>query len=405
MGQKMKAMSSDYKQQNGEQGATLIACTVDDLEVVQQTLGCRVVNFPCIYLGIPLHVRRLRRSDEQSIVDKVAARIPRWKGNLLNLAGRSVLVKSTLSAIPVHVAIASGLSRGAIGAIDKLRRSFLWSGAASAVPGRCKVAWSRLCRPLIYGGLGVSDLYLMDIALRVRWCWLQRTDQSRTWAGLPCTVEKNVLDLFRASSEILVGNGETVLFWIDNWLDGLPMEVLAPNLFKAVPRRFHSRSLKDGLQNSTWISDIRGTLTEIMVIEYVEVWEKVQQISLAADRQDCFRWRWESDGTYSASSAYRACFLGSTRFLGGDFIWKAKVPPKVKLFAWLAAQDRCWTAERRRRHGLQVDDRCALCDQEPEQIDHLLLQCAFAREVCFKVFHPLFWDAVVPSSSALLMDW
>ncbi|WVZ83247.1 hypothetical protein U9M48_030415 [Paspalum notatum var. saurae] len=385
--------------------ATPISCSVQDVDLIQQSLGCQVVTFPCIYLGIPLHIKRLRRCDEHMIVDKVAARIPKWKGNLLNLAGRSVLVKSTLSAIPVHVAIASGLSRWAIGAIDRLRRSFLWSGAASAVPGRCKVAWSRLCRPMVYGGLGISDLYLMGIALRVRWCWLQRTDSSRTWAGLPCQVERIVMNLFRASSEIIVGNGETVLFWIDNWLDGLPMEFLAPNLFKAVPRRFHSRTLKEGIQNSAWIKDIRGALTEIMVVEYVEVWEKVQQISLEPGRQDFFRWRWEPDGTYSAASAYKACFLGSTRFLGGDFIWRAKVPPKVKFFAWLAAQNRCWTADRRRRHGLQDDDRCALCDQDQENINHLLLQCVFAREVWFRALRVLSWEAVVPSTSALLMEW
>ncbi|WVZ61979.1 hypothetical protein U9M48_011783 [Paspalum notatum var. saurae] len=220
--------------------ATPISCSVQDVDLIQQSLGCQVVTFPCIYLGIPLHIKRLRRCDEQMIVDKVAARIPKWKGNLLNLAG------------------SFGSARWAIGAIDRLRRSFLWSGAVSAVPGRCKVAWSRLCRPMVYGGLGISDLYLMGIALRVRWCWLQRTDSSRTWAGLPCQVERIVLNLFRASSKIIVGNGETVLFWIDNWLDGLPMEFLAPNLFKAVPRRFHSRTLKEGIQNSAWIKDIEG---------------------------------------------------------------------------------------------------------------------------------------------------
>jgi hypothetical protein len=33
---------------------------------------------------------------------------------------------------------------------------------------------------------------------------------------------------------------------------------------------------------------------------------------------------------------------------------------------WLALHCRLWTAERRKRHGLQDDDGCALCDQEPE---------------------------------------
>ena len=114
-----------------------------------------------------------------------------------------MLVRSTLSAIPVHVSIATCLSQGAIREIDKLRRAFLWSGSATAVPGRCKVAWKRVCRPLECGGLGVVDLHLLGIALRVRWCWLQGADPSRVWAKLPNSVEKIVLDLFRASTEVM----------------------------------------------------------------------------------------------------------------------------------------------------------------------------------------------------------
>ena len=139
--------------------------------MVQQLLGCQLSFFPCLYLGIPLNVRKLRRNEEQFLIDKVASRIPRWKGNMLNLAGRAVLVKSTLSAVPVHVSIGICLSKWAIREIDKLRRAFLWSGSATAVPDRCKVAWTRVCRPLEYGGLGLADLHFMGIALRVRWCW------------------------------------------------------------------------------------------------------------------------------------------------------------------------------------------------------------------------------------------
>ncbi|WVZ85370.1 hypothetical protein U9M48_032307, partial [Paspalum notatum var. saurae] len=267
------------------------------------------------------------------------------------------------------------LSKWAIRAIDKLRRAFLWSGSAVAVPGRCKVAWAR------------------------------RADPSKVWASLPISTERVVLDLFRASTEVFLGDGSTALFWVDSWLDGMAIETIAPNLLRAVPPRFRSRSVKEGLAHRTWIKDIRGTLTEIMVVEYVEVWERVRFVTLTEGVQDSFRWRWEPDGAYSSSSAYRACFLGSTVFLGAKFIWKAKVPPKVKFFAWLAAHDRCWTDERRHRHGLQYNDLCALCDQEAESINHLLLQCSFSREVWFLVFQLLSWQVLTPGSDDQFLDW
>lgn len=37
------------------------------------------------------------------------------------------------------------------------------------------------------------------------------------------------------------------------------------------------------------------------------------------------------------------------------------MPPKVRYFYWLVLHDRCWTAARRKRRGLQDSDDCALC--------------------------------------------
>lgn len=105
--------------------ATPINCTEVDVGRVQEILACRVECFPCRYLGIPLSVSKLKRSEEQPLVGKVAARIPGWKGRLLNAAGRTALVAATMSAIPIHTSIALCLSPWAIEAIDKLRCGFI----------------------------------------------------------------------------------------------------------------------------------------------------------------------------------------------------------------------------------------------------------------------------------------
>ena len=86
-------------------------------------------------------------------------------------------------------------------------------------------------------------------------------------------------------------------------------------------------------------------------------------------------------------------------------VWKARVPPRVKFFAWLALQDRCWTAERRRRHGLQDSDSCALCDQAVESMDHLLTKCSFSREVWFRCFDVLGWTHRLPSPDLSFIGW
>jgi hypothetical protein len=147
--------------------ATPIHCSAEDIERVQHILTCRVEGFPSRYLGVPLSIFRLKKSDEQALIDAVAARLPLWKGSLLNIAGRTTLVRSTLSAIPVHMSIVLCLSSWAIECIDKLRRAFIWSGTAMVSGGRCKVAWQICCRPRDLGGLGVTDLRRTGLALRL----------------------------------------------------------------------------------------------------------------------------------------------------------------------------------------------------------------------------------------------
>ena len=47
---------------------------------------------------------------------------------------------------------------------------------------------------------------------------------------------------------------------------------------------------------------------------------------------------------------------------------------RVEIFTKLALKQRFWTADRRRRHGLDAHDDCWLCDQEHETTDHMLVK-------------------------------
>jgi hypothetical protein len=76
--------------------ATLIRCTDEMMAIVQQTFPCVVTPFPCKYLGVPLSLRRLKRSHEQHLIDSVAPTIPTWKVGLLTNAGRVLFTKVTL---------------------------------------------------------------------------------------------------------------------------------------------------------------------------------------------------------------------------------------------------------------------------------------------------------------------
>jgi hypothetical protein len=108
---------------------------------------------------------------------------------------------------------------------------------------------------------------------------------------------------------------------------------------------------------------------------------------------------------YWSASAYLATFKGSTSCSSWRLIWKTWAPPRVRFFHWLANKDRCWTAERLRRHRLQHHPRCLLCDQEPETMHHLPIACPFARQAWHDVLWWLRMTCRPPEQEASLNGW
>jgi hypothetical protein len=107
----------------------------------------RQANFPCNYLSMPLKLGHLTRQNGQKLVDKVAARLPGWKGKLLTKIGCLTLVNLVLSSIVIYHMTAFHLSKWAIKRIDKICMNFLWIGSEDALGGHCMVNWKMVQRP------------------------------------------------------------------------------------------------------------------------------------------------------------------------------------------------------------------------------------------------------------------
>lgn len=384
-----------------------IQCSEADLAVVQAHLPCEIQSFPCKYLGLPLSIKKLTKAQLQPIIDKIAGQLPGWKADLLNRAGRAILVQHVLTAMLIYVATAMDLPPWCLKAIDKIRRNFLWRGRKEANGGHCLIAWPKVSRPKDLGGLGILDLQRFGWALRVRWLWLGKTEPERPWSTFPVPVHNCAQSLFATAILSEVGNGANTKFWTDRWLNGCSIEMLAPRLFACVPKRRASRrTVQEALTNDKWLEDIQSHYSVAVLSEYFDVWDLVQDVVLQPDVEDSHRWRFVASGQFTTKSAYEAFFFGSILFQPSKLIWGTGAPRRCKFFLWLVAHNRCWTADRLARRGLPHPGYCPLCEQEEEMISHLLSTCVFARQFWHGIFSRFgLQDATPQANTADFYSW
>lgn len=252
------------------------------------------------YLGMPLTVSRLRKVHLQYLIDRIKARLASWKKKLLSAGSRRELVLSVLSSMPIYVMTALKIPKQIIQEIDKARRKFLWDGGDEFHGGKCKVNWQRVCRPIKYGGLGVSNLTKMGRALHLRWLWYEWTFPDKPWIGMPTPCDEQDAELFAASTTVTIGDSRKALFWESPWVSSSPLKTMAPNLYRHARRK--KRTVANALQDNKWINDIRHNLTSVLVTKFFKVFEILWEsnTTLSQGVQDSIQWKWTPTGSYTA---------------------------------------------------------------------------------------------------------
>ena len=124
------------------------------------------------------------------------------------------------------------------------------------------------------------------------------------------------------------------------------------------------------------------------------------------DVNDMVSWTETKSGKFSVKSLYFALEAGCPSLFPSSCIWNVNVQPKISSFAWEATWGKALTLDMVQKRGRALANRCFMCLEKEETIDHLLLHCSKTR-VLWDLLFTLFGVSWVLSSSVreTLLNW
>eukprot|EP00253_Pinus_taeda_P021359 PITA_21359 len=163
------------------------------------------------------------------------------KASALNFAGRLVLTKAILQAIPHYLLSILPAPQGILHRIRTIQRTFLWKGNAEKNKWAL-VAWNKLCKSKSLGGLNLIDTQTANniCGAKLWWRWLKvpHLPWAKHWKEkyTPICSETDLIrlqevpkgspirNLAKRNRNIIqdhsfweIRNGNTALFWEDAW--------------------------------------------------------------------------------------------------------------------------------------------------------------------------------------------
>eukprot|EP00253_Pinus_taeda_P020018 PITA_20018 len=157
------------------------------LEAIQshlsRLLGFKIGSLPSRYLGAPLTLKQWQKVHWEKFLASMERKCKHWTNRALNFAGRLILIKAVLQAIPQYMLSIFLAPKGILDQMRSIQRSFLWSGNNEKKKWSL-VAWKKLCKRKDRGGLNLVDPSMVNriCGAKIWWKWI--LDMTLPWATL-----------------------------------------------------------------------------------------------------------------------------------------------------------------------------------------------------------------------------
>nr|GEZ31661.1 RNA-directed DNA polymerase, eukaryota, reverse transcriptase zinc-binding domain protein [Tanacetum cinerariifolium] len=256
-------------------------------------------------------------------VDRVTARLSKWKMKTLSIGGRLTILKSVLGSMSIYHMLNFKVPMRVLQRLESIR-SHLFKGNDIHGKNLSWVKWKNVLASKEKGGLGVSSLYALNRGLMLKWVWRFITQSLSLWARvikeihrddekigknaksnypsiwLDIVHEMKVLKKQGINIKIKLGNGENTSFWDDIWRGDSAFKYLYPKLYVLES----CKDVKVGSKLSHARLDFsfrrapRGSVKEDQLIKLSNQIEGV----ILTNSRDRWIWTLEGSGEFSVTS-------------------------------------------------------------------------------------------------------
>ncbi|GKA24778.1 RNA-directed DNA polymerase, eukaryota, partial [Tanacetum coccineum] len=392
----------------------LIGIAVEDELVSRAALkmGCSTLKSPFSYLGITVGGSMSRIKAWDDIVEKLQARLSKWKMNTLSTGGRLTLIKSVLGSTPIYYMSMYKVPSQVLKYLEGGRRNFFIGADPKKEKKMSWFKWSRVLASKEKGGLGVSSLFALNRALLFKWMWRFHNDKnalwsrfihalhgnsgginkrskvsySSNWMSIVTEVSKlknNNIDLLGFMKK-RVGNGLDTSFWEDVWRGEKSFKLSFPKVYALETDKKISVASK--MKHNEIGSSFRRLPRNGVELEQYSSLAAILEGVLLPDMID--RWVWSLAGSGEFSVASTRKFIDDHRLLGVNqkTRWLKEVPKKINILAWKVRFDLLPTRLNLSRRGVEIQSIvCPTCNKEVESSSHIFFVCSLARDIYRKI--------------------